>query len=195
MNDFKFIDYRVPKWTSFEWMTQKRFWKVIYLDNFLFFHYQSINFTSESFLMVFQMREFEYGLLWLKYLFNLICVDFFICQSFYDFIFTTITIYCFMRIIDCIFFFKYPIALCQSKCIPIAVDQSENHLKEWPKRSNCETILKNDWIILFFFFHYQSTNQCYQRVVFSGLPDLWIWRWIFEDFKWRVNFQIWWNKK
>ena len=58
------------------------FWKVIYLDHFLFFHYQSINFTSESFLMVFQMHEFEYGLLWLIFL-NLICVDFLICQRFF----------------------------------------------------------------------------------------------------------------
>ena len=32
----------------------------------------------------------------------------------------------------------------------------------------------------FLFFNYQSTNQAYQRVVFSGLPDLWIWRWIFQ---------------
>ena len=85
--------------------------------------------------------------------------------------------------------FKDPIAVCQSKCIPIAVDQSENHLNEWPKRSNCETILKSDLSGPFFICSL-SINQFYQRVVFNGLPDAWIWIWfvVIKIFDFFVDF-------
>ena len=135
-----------------------------HLDHFLFFHYQSINFTSESFLMVFQMREFEYGLLWLNYL--VFCCWFLICQPFCEFCSFLICqspfVTSFLQRSQFIVsweslianvFFKDPIAVCQSKFIPITVCQSEHHLNEWPKSVFEKWFI---WTIFYFFIINQS---------------------------------------